>query len=197
MPSRPIWPGRPYPLGASFDGSGTNFAVYSSVAERVELCLFDADDARVAHRSWRAASAACGTRICPRSARVSATAFACTGPWDLSRGLRSNPAKLLVDPYARAISRGAAMGPALRGDDGDGQPVERGHAPPRRFARSSRSRTSTGATITRSNIRGTRRSSTSCTSRASPSGIPRSPRAARHLRGLAHPAAIRHLASSG
>ena len=38
-----IWPGQPYPLGATFDGSGTNFALFSEVAERVELCLFDAD----------------------------------------------------------------------------------------------------------------------------------------------------------
>ena len=40
-----IWPGRAYPLGATFDGSGTNFALFSEVAEKVELCLFDADGA--------------------------------------------------------------------------------------------------------------------------------------------------------
>ena len=42
-PTREVWPGKAYPLGATYDGSGTNFAVFSEVAERVELCLFDAD----------------------------------------------------------------------------------------------------------------------------------------------------------
>ena len=44
--ARRVWPGRSYPLGAQFDGYGTNFAVYSGVAERVELCLFDPEETR-------------------------------------------------------------------------------------------------------------------------------------------------------
>ncbi|HPZ95804.1 MAG TPA: hypothetical protein PK871_12935, partial [Mycobacterium sp.] len=42
-PDGEIWPGKPYPLGATYDGFGTNFAIFSEVADRVELCLFDAD----------------------------------------------------------------------------------------------------------------------------------------------------------
>ena len=44
VPTTTVWPGQPYPLGATYDGSGTNFALFSEVADRVELCLFDADD---------------------------------------------------------------------------------------------------------------------------------------------------------
>jgi pullulanase/glycogen debranching enzyme len=56
----PRWPGRPYPLGATFDGFGTNFAVYSGVAERVELCLFEEGEEQ---REW-------GPATMPRSFRV-------------------------------------------------------------------------------------------------------------------------------
>jgi isoamylase len=120
---RRVWPGRPYPLGAHFDGYGTNFAVYSGVAERVELCVFELDEARDETRIdldrgtgqiWHAylPLVGPGTRY---GVRVH-------GPWDPSRGLRCNPNKLLLDPYARAVSDGMRWGPALRGDDGNGGP---------------------------------------------------------------------------
>jgi isoamylase len=117
-PSRSAWPGRPFPLGATFDGAGTNFAVYSSIAEKVELCLFEGEtEERV--------PLTCGTAqvwhaYLPEVGPSQRYGFRVHGPWDLSRGLRCNPAKLLVDPYARAISRGLQWGPALRGDDGNG-----------------------------------------------------------------------------
>ncbi len=113
-----VWPGKPYPLGAQFDGYGTNFAVYSGVAERVELCLFEgAAETRIElHRGigqiWHA--------YLPTSGPGTRYGFRVHGPWDPARGLRCNPNKLLVDPYARAISEGLRWGPALRGDDGQG-----------------------------------------------------------------------------
>jgi len=115
-PESQVWPGRPYPLGATYDGSGTNFAVYSGVADQVELCLFDHDDKerRVAlscgtGQIWHAYLPDCGPGQC--------YGFRVYGPWDPGRGLRCNPNLLLVDPYARAISRGLKWNPALRGHD--------------------------------------------------------------------------------
>jgi isoamylase len=125
-----IWPGRPYPLGAHFDGYGTNFAVYSGVAERVELCLFDLDGAinetrvelgRGIGQIWHG--------YLPLLGPGTRYGFRVHGPWDPARGLRCNPNKLLVDPYARAISHGLAWGPALRGDDGNGGPSTEDSAP--------------------------------------------------------------------
>ncbi|MEP6853600.1 MAG: glycogen debranching protein GlgX, partial [bacterium] len=97
-----IWPGTPYPLGATFDGSGTNFALFSEVAEKVELCLFDAD----------------GTETCITLPEMDGYVWHCFlpniqqgqlygyrvhGPWDPRKGLRCNSNKLLLDPYAKAI----------------------------------------------------------------------------------------------
>ena len=97
-----IWPGRPYPFGATYDGTGTNFAVYSGVAERVELCLIAADgteervdlpevDAFVWHGYVPALQP--GQRY----------GYRVHGPYDPAQGHRCNPAKLLLDPYAKAI----------------------------------------------------------------------------------------------
>jgi glycogen operon protein len=106
------WPGRPYPLGATFDGVGTNFALFSEVAERVQLCLFDDD----------------GTEECVDLQEVDAYVWHCYlptvqpgqrygyrvhGPWDPSQGLRCNPAKLLVDPYAKATTGEIDWDPAV------------------------------------------------------------------------------------
>jgi glycogen operon protein len=128
---RRVWPGRPYPLGAQFDGYGTNFAVYSGVAERVELCLFDLDEAlpnetrvelgRGIGQIWHT--------YLPLVGPGTRYGFRVHGPWDPARGLRCNPSKLLVDPYARAISEGLDWGPALRGDDGHGGPSVEDSAP--------------------------------------------------------------------
>jgi len=100
------WPGHPYPLGAAYDGGGTNFSLFSEMAEGVELCLFDEDgteerlpleeiDAFVWHAYLPAVSP--GQRY----------GYRVHGPWAPSRGQRCNPAKLLIDPYAKAIEGGA------------------------------------------------------------------------------------------
>jgi isoamylase len=97
-----IWPGKSYPLGATFDGTGTNFALFSEVADRVELCLIEVDgteqridlpevDAFVWHAYLPSVQA--GQRY----------GYRVHGPYDPANGHRCNPAKLLLDPYARAI----------------------------------------------------------------------------------------------
>jgi isoamylase len=97
-----VWPGTAYPLGASYDGSGTNFALFSEVAERVELCLFAADGTEtrielpeVDGFVWHA--------FLPNIEPGQRYGYRVYGPDDPERGLRCNPAKLLLDPYAKAI----------------------------------------------------------------------------------------------
>ena len=84
-----VWPGRPYPLGATWDGGGTNFSLFSEHAERVELCLFDEDDeeTRIEMTQRRGAQLA----LLPARASVpaSATATASTGRTPRSRAIAS------------------------------------------------------------------------------------------------------------
>jgi glycogen operon protein len=118
-----LWPGSPFPLGATFDGSGTNFAVFSSIAERVELCLFDPDgneeridltERTALHWHGYAPGVQPGQRY----------GFRVHGPYDPAQGLRCNPAKLLLDPYATAVDGEIDWDEALfsyRFDDPDGE----------------------------------------------------------------------------
>ncbi|MGW0882467.1 glycogen debranching protein GlgX [Streptomyces sp. NPDC002671] len=98
----PVWSGHPYPLGAVFDGQGTNFALFSEVAERVELILVDDAGAEtpvplheVDGFVWHA--------YLPGIGPGRRYGYRVHGPWDPSLGNRCNPAKLLLDPYARAV----------------------------------------------------------------------------------------------
>jgi isoamylase len=97
-----VWPGRPFPLGATWDGEGTNFSLFSENAERVELCLFDEDgnEQRV-ELTERAAFNWHG--YLPELGPGARYAYRVHGPYAPERGLRFNPAKLLIDPYAKAI----------------------------------------------------------------------------------------------
>jgi isoamylase len=122
------WPGRPYPLGATYDGYGTNFAVYSGVAEKVELCLFGVagpSESASAHSAGEhRIPLQCGTGqvwhcYLPEVGPGMRYGYRVHGPWDPQRGLRCNANKLLVDPYARAISEGLQWGPALCAYQGD------------------------------------------------------------------------------
>ena len=97
------WPGSPFPLGATWDGEGTNFALWSSTATGVcGLPVRRATAPRPASRSTTRPTRS-GTATCPASAPASATASGSTGRTTRRAGLFHNPAKLLVDPYARAI----------------------------------------------------------------------------------------------
>ena len=107
-----VWPGRPFPLGASFDGAGTNFALFSEVAERVELCLVD-DQGRETRVDLPEVTSLCWHGYLPDVYPGQRYGFRVHGPWDPATGHRCNPAKLLLDPYARAIEGSIEWNPAL------------------------------------------------------------------------------------
>jgi glycogen operon protein len=111
MPDLEIWPGRAYPLGANFDGTGTNFAIFSEVAEAVDLCLFDeqGQERRVPLEevdafSWHA--------YLPNIGPGQRYGYRVKGPYAPEEGVRCNPSKLLLDPYARAIEGQVQWNPA-------------------------------------------------------------------------------------
>ena len=97
-----MWPGRPYPLGATWDGGGTNFSLFSEHAERVQLCLFDDDseETRIELTERRALNWHC---YLPGVGPGQRYGFRVHGPYAPLEGQRFNPAKLLLDPYAKAI----------------------------------------------------------------------------------------------
>jgi glycogen operon protein len=96
------WPGRAYPLGATFDGTGTNFALYSGVAERVELCLV-ADDGTETRVDVTEVDAHVWHVYLPGVGPGTRYGYRVHGPYQPTRGHRCNPAKLLLDPYAKAM----------------------------------------------------------------------------------------------
>jgi glycogen operon protein len=100
--SRVAWPGGPFPLGPTWDGQGTNFSLFSENAERVELCLFDQDgnEERVNVADRTAFNWHCYLPGVGPGQRYGYRVF---GPYEPEEGHRFNPAKLLIDPYAKAI----------------------------------------------------------------------------------------------
>lgn len=100
------WNGRSYPLGATWDGEGVNFALFSENATRVELCLFDGHDS--AHESYRIPIEERTDQVwhvyLPEARPGQHYGYRVHGPYDPQAGHRFNPAKLLIDPYAKAIS---------------------------------------------------------------------------------------------
>jgi glycogen operon protein len=97
-----LWPGRSYPLGAQYDGAGTNFALFSEVATRIELCLFDAaGNQQLVDLPERTGFVWHG--YAPGIEPGQRYGYRVHGPWAPEQGHRCNPAKLLLDPYARAI----------------------------------------------------------------------------------------------
>ena len=98
-----LWPGSPFPLGATSRDGGVNFAVASEVADGVELCLFDEAGAET-RLPLQEYDAGVWHGFVPGIGPGQPYGFRTTGPYDPSRGLRCNPAKLLLDPYAKAIA---------------------------------------------------------------------------------------------
>ena len=116
--ARRQWPGRPFPLGATYDGAGTNFAIFSEVAEAVELCLFDDHTEERVVLTER--TALCFHAYLPDVRPGQHYGYRVHAPWDPARGVRGNPAKLLLDPYAKAIDGTMQWHPSLyshRADD--------------------------------------------------------------------------------
>ncbi|MFE3547624.1 glycogen debranching protein GlgX [Streptomyces kronopolitis] len=98
-----VWPGQMYPLGATYDGSGTNFAVFSEAAQRIELCLLHDDGSETAVE-LRESDAFVRHAYLPGVMPGQRYGFRAHGPYEPERGQRCNSAKLLLDPYARAMS---------------------------------------------------------------------------------------------
>jgi isoamylase len=107
-----IWPGSSYPLGATYDGMGVNFSLFSEVAERVELCLFDQEGSQTAVDLSEVTSF-CWHGYLPNVQPGQRYGFRIHGPWAPEKGHRCNPAKLLLDPYSRAIEGQAGWDEAL------------------------------------------------------------------------------------
>ncbi|MEZ6125335.1 MAG: glycogen debranching protein GlgX [Planctomycetaceae bacterium] len=111
------WPGRPYPLGATWDGSGVNFAIYSEHAEGIDLCLFDSPSDRSerhciplkekTHQAWHG--------YFPDLRPGQLYGFRVRGRYEPYNGHRFNANKVLLDPYARAVGRGIVWSDAMFG----------------------------------------------------------------------------------
>ncbi|MGA8370086.1 MAG: hypothetical protein WB765_08145, partial [Acidimicrobiales bacterium] len=101
-----IWPGSPYPLGATWDGEGVNFAIFSEHATAVELCLFDTPESSEpsAQVSMPAATDRVWHAYLPDVRPGALYGYRIDGPYAPDEGHRFNPAKLLIDPYAKAVS---------------------------------------------------------------------------------------------
>jgi len=97
-----IWPGKPYPLGATFDGSGVNFALFSEAASKVELCLIE-DDGEEIRFDLTEVDGYVWHGYVPTVQPGQRYGYRVHGPYDPAQGHRCNPAKLLLDPYAKAI----------------------------------------------------------------------------------------------
>ena len=119
-----ILPGSNYPLGATFDGSGTNFSLFSEAAERVELCLFDKDgnETRI---DLPEMSGYCYHGYLPGVRPGQRYGYRVYGPWEPEQGHRCNPNKLLMDPYAKAVEGNVQWNDTVfpyRFDDPEGPP---------------------------------------------------------------------------
>jgi glycogen operon protein len=133
---REVWRGDPYPLGATWDGHGTNFSLYSSGAEGVELCLFDehGEEERLrltecTRHNWHC--------YLPTVAPGQRYGYRVLGRWAPEKGLRFNATKLLIDPYAKAVAGGVDWAAASTlpyvpdpgNDDADLEPDDEDSAP--------------------------------------------------------------------
>jgi isoamylase len=112
--SMPHWPGRPFPLGATWDGGGTNFGLFAPAADLVDLCLFDEAGkqtrvplAETTYQIWHGYLPGIGPR--------QRYGYRVDGPFDAGRGRRWNPSKLLADPYARAFDGELVLDDAIFG----------------------------------------------------------------------------------
>jgi glycogen operon protein len=142
-PSRParqvttrVWQGAPYPLGATWDGAGVNFAIFSENATAVDLCLFDAEGSEQRIRMVEQTNQVWHCYL-PDARPGQRYGYRVFGPYQPEQGHRFNPHKLLIDPYAKRIDGAVDWSDRLFGyrigsDDEDGEPDDRdstGHVP--------------------------------------------------------------------
>ncbi len=116
------WVGQPYPLGATYDGSGTNFSLFTTVADTVELCLLgdpilDRSGRLVGIEEERVelheVDGYCWHTYLPDVRPGQRYGYRVHGPWDPAKGLWCNPAKLLLDPYVKAVDGVGRLGRGL------------------------------------------------------------------------------------
>ena len=107
-----VWPGDSYPLGATYDGAGTNFGLFSEVAERVELCLFD-DNGKETRVDLHEVDGFVWHGYLPGVGPGQRYGYRVHGPYEPRRGHRCNPAKLLLDPYGKAVEGNVRWNEAL------------------------------------------------------------------------------------
>jgi isoamylase len=112
-----VWPGKPYPLGATFDGAGVNFAIFSEAGTRVELCLFDSvESKKESHRiPLREQTDMVWHAYLPDAQPGQLYGYRVHGPYDPAAGHRFNSNKVILDPYAKAIGRDVAWDDSLFG----------------------------------------------------------------------------------
>ncbi|WP_131111115.1 glycogen debranching protein GlgX [Sulfuricystis thermophila] len=123
FPITTVWPGSPYPRGATWDGEGVNFALFSEHAEKVELCLFDPSGQHEIQRiTLREQTDLVWHCYLPEARPGLLYGYRVHGPYDPARGHRFNPNKLLLDPYARDI-----VGPLIWNDAHFGYRVDATH----------------------------------------------------------------------
>ncbi len=101
-----VWPGSPYPLGATWDGAGVNFALFAENATGVELCLFTGPDdhEEIAHIQMKEQTDQVWHVYLPEARPGLLYGYRVHGPYEPEAGHRFNPAKLVIDPYAKAIA---------------------------------------------------------------------------------------------
>ena len=178
-----VWPGRPYPLGATWNGSGVNFALYSENATKVELCLFDSPDADKESCRIPLPESTDLVWHCylPDTLPDQVYGYRVYGPYEPAKGTSLQSATRFCSILTRRALRGRRSGRMTSGATSWAirRPIYRSTsatAPLVHRWRRSLTRPSPGATIGRRRPPGTRPSSTRCTSKASPSCIPRCPR---------------------
>ncbi len=119
-----VWPGTPYPLGATWDGGGVNFALFSENATKVELCLFDSPTAKAESQRIQMKERTDQVWHCylPDALPRQLYGYRVHGPYDPAKGHRFNPNKVLLDPYAKMLGRDlrwddSLFGYRIGGDD--------------------------------------------------------------------------------
>jgi glycogen operon protein len=112
-----VWPGRPYPLGATWDGGGVNFALFTENATQVDLCLFDSPEATKETERIRLTEYTDLVWHCylPDVAPGQLYGYRVSGPYEPNKGHRFNPAKVVLDPYAKAFGRDLKWSPEMFG----------------------------------------------------------------------------------